>query len=121
VQHAIESVAADAPRVASVELVEACLLRPWPGNVRELLAELRAATLLAGDRAEILDSDLSERAGRELAPADPIAAPDGEQDPIAAALAAEGGNASRAAARLGISRSKVRRFIERQGGGSPRG
>jgi DNA-binding NtrC family response regulator len=123
VQLAVRSVAGDVPRSAGVELVEACLLRPWPGNVRELLAELRAATLLAGDRARVLDTDLSERAGVELAPRpdprpDPHAEPRPDatdDDPIAAALAAEGGNTSRAAARLGISRAKVRRFAERHG------
>jgi len=115
---AVRSVAAaDGPRAASAELVEACLLRAWPGNVRELLAELRAATLLAGERRTVLVTDLSERAGLELSASGRAAAPELAQDPIAVALAAEDGNASRAAARLGISRGKVRRFIERTGQG----
>jgi transcriptional regulator of acetoin/glycerol metabolism len=120
VQRAVESVSsADMRHAASAELVEACLLRPWPGNVRELLAEVRAATLAAGDRASILDTDLAELAGLELEPARRASLPpsgdDGELDPIEAALAAEGGSATRAAARLGISRGKVRRFMEKQG------
>ncbi len=112
---AVRSVAGDAPRSLGVELVEACLLRPWPGNVRELLAELRAAALLAGDRAVVLDTDLSERAGLELASRPAPQPTVSDEDPIAAALAAEDGNTSRAAARLGISRAKVRRFAERHG------
>jgi DNA-binding NtrC family response regulator len=125
---------AAAPRVASAELVEECLLRPWPGNVRELIAEVRAAALLAGDRPSILDTDLADRAGLDLDPARPSARtpssertppgdparpswrpPAGEPDPIEVALAAEGGNVSRAADRLGLSRAKVRRFIEKSG------
>jgi DNA-binding NtrC family response regulator len=119
VQKAVESVAsAEAPRAASAELVEACLLRPWPGNVRELFAEIRAATLAAGDRASVLDTDLAERAGLDLEPARSTAPPPeapAEPDPIEAALVAEGGNVSRAADRLGFSRAKVRRFVEKAG------
>jgi DNA-binding NtrC family response regulator len=116
VRMAVQNVSSsEAPRTASVELVEACLLRSWPGNVRELFAEVRAATLAAGDRASILDTDLAEKAGLDLAPAfraGPTQAL-AEPDPIEVALAAEGGNVSRAADRLGLSRAKVRRFIEK--------
>ena len=118
VHQAARSVAsADTPREASAELVEACLLRPWPGNVRELLAEIRAAALAASERATIFDTDLAEKAGLDLDPVRSTLPPQAsrEPDPIEAALAAEGGNASRAAARLGISRGKVRRFVEKHG------
>jgi DNA-binding NtrC family response regulator len=125
VHQAVQSVsAAGAPHAASVELVEACLLRPWPGNVRELLTEVRTAALVAGNREAVRDTDLAEQAGLDLGLAPPtsdpasarVAAPAStEPDPIEAALAAEGGNVSRAAIRLGISRAKVRRFIEKTG------
>jgi DNA-binding NtrC family response regulator len=115
VDKAIRSVAAeDGPREASAELIEACLLRPWPGNVRELLAEIRAAALAASELRAILDTDLAENAGLDLAPAAPARA-SGEPDPIEVALEAESGNVSRAAARLGISRGKVRRFVDKYG------
>ena len=118
VHQAAQSVSsADTPHAASAELVEACLLRPWPGNVRELLVEIRAATLAAGDRASILAADLAEKGDIDLEQARRTLPPQGsvEPDPIEVALAAEGGSATRAAARLGISRGKVRRFIEKQG------
>ncbi len=111
---------------ASVDFVEACLLRAWPGNVRELLAEAKSAALAATSarRARIGASDLDDEAGRAHAPAPASAAPAApaqveakapEPGAIEAALRAEQGNIARAAARLGLSRSRVRRFIERQG------
>jgi DNA-binding NtrC family response regulator len=108
---------------ASAEFIEACLLRPWPGNVRELLAEAKTAAVaaVAAKRAYISAADLDEEAGRPL---DASGEPQGETrggttvtEPIdiEAALKAEQGNVARAAARLGVARSRVRRFIERHG------
>ncbi|HLT36905.1 MAG TPA: sigma 54-interacting transcriptional regulator [Enhygromyxa sp.] len=102
--------------IADVELVEQCLLRPWPGNVRELLTELRCAAGLASDDGVVGVDQLSARAGLSLRAApgraasvvDPV-------DPIEDALRAADGNVSRAAKQLGISRSKVRRFVEKAG------
>ncbi|MFO0589795.1 MAG: sigma 54-interacting transcriptional regulator [Polyangiaceae bacterium] len=101
--------------------VEACLLRSWPGNVRELLAEVRAAAITAAaDGRAVLDaSDLDETAGLAL-----HVEPEDEASPKAAAieatdvdaaLRAERGNVVRAASRLGISRARMRRLIERHG------
>jgi DNA-binding NtrC family response regulator len=108
---------------ASAEFIEACLLRPWPGNVRELLAEIKHAALAAtaAGRSTLAAADLDENAGRalaeeELAPqAEQPAAPAPSPEQIAAALRAEQGNVARAATRLGMARSRLRRFIERHG------
>ena len=100
------------------------MLRSWPGNVRELLAEVRTAALsaAAAHRACITATDLDDEAGRAIGEsAEPQSEPrpeppaDPEPGAIEAALRAEQGNVARAAARLGLARSRVRRFIERQG------
>ncbi|MDI1429606.1 sigma 54-interacting transcriptional regulator [Polyangium sorediatum] len=108
---------------AGAEFVEACMLRPWPGNVRELLAESKIAALsaMAAHHGSILATDLDEEAGRALASADESEvdarpeAPAPEPEAIEAALRAEHGNVARAAARLGVTRGRVRRYVERQG------
>jgi transcriptional regulator with GAF, ATPase, and Fis domain len=119
------------------EFVEACMLRPWPGNVRELLSEARISALsaTAAHRTSLAATDLDDEAGRALEltghdggahqtpgpagePSDESAKPEApapEPEAIVVALRAEQGNVARAAARLGVARSRVRRFIERQG------
>src|SRR6185437_4744532 len=108
---------------ASAELIEACLLRPWPGNVRELLAEVTSAAVAAATagRDVMAAADLPERAGVALGGPGPGEDPPDQDDgrsplPKAAieeALRAERGNVVRAAARLGMSRARLRRLIER--------
>jgi DNA-binding NtrC family response regulator len=124
IERAITPSQGDAAKVtASAELVEAAMLRPWPGNVRELLAEAKIAALsaTASGRASVLATDLDEEAGRALEPDEEAdegtrpKAPAPEPEAIEAALRAEQGNVARAAARLGITRARVRRFVERQG------
>jgi transcriptional regulator with GAF, ATPase, and Fis domain len=106
------------------------MLRPWPGNVRELLAETRTAAMVAAarKRSVIAANDLDDRAGipldpsasRDVSDADDQDVTSAGEDNVAldgaaleAALRAEQGNVVRAAARLGVSRGKVRRAIER--------
>lgn len=119
--------AAGAERAASAEFVEACLLRSWPGGVRELIAETALATLAAttGGRSTLLSSDLDAEAGREFdedgheptppvdGPTEPVPTPSAED--METALRGEQGDIARAAARLGIPRSRLRRFIDRRG------
>jgi DNA-binding NtrC family response regulator len=93
---------------------------PWPGNLRELRHAMQRAAVMAGDRAEVTPADLGLRA----APS----APDGEtlqgqvealeRRSIRAALAAEGGNRSRTARRLGLSRQGLLNKIDRYGLGA---
>ena len=108
---ALAGIGAATPDVA---LVERCLLRPWPGNVRELLTEARSAAIAAGDEPVVQLRHLASGAGLPLDRAAPAPARSTD-DPILAALREVDGNVSQAAANLGISRAKVRRFIERTG------
>jgi transcriptional regulator with GAF, ATPase, and Fis domain len=126
-------------------LVEACLSRPWPGNVRELRGEIRAAALeaIAAGRTAVGRVDLPAGAGLSLAARrstpptlvsdgpsdddddDPRRAPLSSEDRAAAeaalrtaaeaALRSDGGNVNRAARRLGWTRARLRRVIDRHG------
>ena len=74
---------------------------PWPGNVRELANVLERAAILAdGDRIDPEHLLLGTTA--RAAPDPPRSLAEVEEQAIRAALAAEGGNRKRAAARLGI-------------------
>jgi DNA-binding NtrC family response regulator len=129
VEHALTAPPVDGATTATAELMEACLVRRWPGNVRELLAEVRIAALAAASdgRTAVTAADLDAEAGRtfraalttaRVAPAEPSGGAVPSSPPpheIEAALRAERGNVARAAARLGVPRIRVRRFVEREG------
>ncbi|RVT53520.1 sigma-54-dependent transcriptional regulator [Rubrivivax albus] len=92
----------------------------WPGNVRELRNLLEQAVLLA--RGATLD--LEDLALRDEAMAVPVARltadatttlPDMERLALTEALARTGGNVSRAARELGISRDTLRYRIDKHG------
>lgn len=112
IQRAVENVQTNA--VPDVEFVETCLLRAWPGNVRELLGSVRGAAIAALGEKNILPRHLTATAGTTLQES---AAPESEDDdhPIANALRESGGNVLKASSLLGMSRAKVRRFIEKAG------
>ncbi|NUN52417.1 MAG: sigma-54-dependent Fis family transcriptional regulator, partial [Planctomycetaceae bacterium] len=112
------------------EAVELLRRWSWPGNIRELENEIRKAMALSD--AEITADDLSleiqgDRAAREpvigaAVPGSP--APDGtlketveraERAAIERALEESGGNQTKAARRLGISRVWLRKKMERHG------
>ncbi len=110
-----------------VELVEACLIRPWPGNIRELRSELRQAALRAKqrERDEVTSSDLDEVAGTSFETQDAAAgekpqelvvrhrAASPEDERIRAALAEAKGNVTSAARALGMHRTQLRRWVEK--------
>jgi DNA-binding NtrC family response regulator/tetratricopeptide (TPR) repeat protein len=98
---------------------------PWPGNVRELANVLERVALLSDERvvtAATLDLPAGSPAlapagagrplrGARTAPAD---GPD-DRAALEEALRAEGGNLSRAAARLGLARNTLRYRLEKLG------
>lgn len=96
-----------------IEAIERLLLEPWPTNVRGLvstLARLGAIDPGGGLRLWALERALGS------------AAPQTEKAPVAAeltqaavqeALRAADGNETQAARRLGVSRGKLRRFLQR--------
>jgi two-component system response regulator AtoC len=83
---------------------------PWPGNVRELRNALERALLLATG-AEITAEHL---------PGPPAVVPASERERVLAALAACGGNQSRAARELGVSRKVLIARLEEYGVTRPR-
>jgi len=103
---------------------EALLHYPWPGNVRELSHVMeravlwsRGPTLAAGDLALPTAVRLE---GEETHPAESPAMPDGdlaqlERSMIERAMREAGGNQTRAAQRLGISRDTLRYRLKKFG------
>ncbi len=94
----------------------------WPGNVRELRNALEYAVVLVEEDGELRAEHLPASLRRGEATASPV--PVGamkeqlasiEQQSIEAALEAEGGNQTRAAKRLGISRRALLYKIEKYG------
>jgi transcriptional regulator with GAF, ATPase, and Fis domain len=115
------------------EVLAALVAYDWPGNVRELENEMRRLVVLAADevRLEHLSSAVLERRGLHApaaagspAPPEPgsnirDAVADLERRSIEAALASAGGNKSRAAQALGISRFALQRKLDKYGLGRP--
>jgi DNA-binding NtrC family response regulator len=104
----------------------------WPGNVRELRNVIEHSMLFA--KGEVLTADmlvldpgyhprgLSEPAAKGGAPSDPFVLPPGglrldelEEKLVRQALDRAGGNKSRAAKILGISRDQIRYRLEKMG------
>lgn len=105
----------DAARTALLE-------HAWPGNLRELRHEMQRATVLVGERDVLDPQDFSF--GQKLAAG--AAAPDSqatlhekvealERREIEAALVRHGGNRTRTAEELGLSRQGLLNKIERYG------
>jgi len=107
-----------------VEVLAALTDYRWPGNVRELENEMRRLVVLAGEHVQLEHLSEAIRAPRDGARglSGPVLAPGGdlrravrdfERAAIEAALAEAGGNKSRAAARLCISRFALQRKLEK--------
>jgi transcriptional regulator with GAF, ATPase, and Fis domain len=121
--HFLAKHSGDPPPRLTGEALEALCAFHWPGNIRQLENEILRA-LVSAD-GEIRAAHLSETVlGRPGEP--PAAGPDGdlELEPrverlkaalIAAALERSGGNRTRAAELLGISRYGLQKMIERLG------
>ncbi len=96
----------------------------WPGNVRELQNEIERAVALASVGGTIEPADLSERLTQVAAPRVALAATDlplrrarelFEREYVGQVLAQLGGNATRAAQALGISRVMLHKKIRLYG------
>ncbi len=103
-------------RRLSPDALDALARYPWPGNVRELQHTIERAVVL-GDGETLVASDLSFSAS---APQPSAALPsldleDVEQAVIRKALSKHGGNISRAADELGLTRASLYRRIEKYG------
>ena len=94
----------------------------WPGNVRELENEIERALTLAGEDREIQASYLSEKitgseGQNEATPVDGMTLPDAigrmEQQMVTRALRDTGGNRSKAARILGLTRQGLLNKIAR--------
>jgi len=106
-----------APTELTSEAIERLIAYPWPGNVREMRNVLERSMIMARDASAIglehLPGDLRPRAaprGRRSARLEDI-----ERDHIARALKLHGGNRTRAAKDLGISRVTLLKKIEKFG------
>ena len=113
--------------VLTHEALAALVSHDWPGNVRELENEMRRLVVLA--QGEVLLEHLSrtvlERKGPRSAGGPPVlldaggdiksAVADLEKRSIEAALAHAGGNKSKAAGELGISRFALQRKLDKYG------
>ncbi len=108
----------EAPRLGA-EALAVLARHDWPGNVRELENALeRLVIRCSGERVRA--EDLAAVLDVLPEPARPAAGP--SPDALASMLAECGGNVSRAARRLGLSRTTLRRRLERlEPHGSSRG
>ncbi len=95
----------------SEDAAAALLAHDWPGNVRELRNAIERAKLLASNRAvTTADLNLPVRERPVIQEGDPLT-----RDVIEASLRKAGGNISRAAQSLGLSRQALYRRMERFG------
>ena len=107
----------------AAECLQRMLQYPWPGNVRELENEIERLVVLSGDAPVIVESLLSARI-RTYAP-DPEAIAAGDVDSLPAAVEAlerkmisaamrrHGGNKTRAAEELRVSRRNLIRLVQK--------
>jgi DNA-binding NtrC family response regulator len=119
IQTRFEEFGLPAPPVLHPDALLALKAHSWPGNIRELRNVMDRALLLSRDGViEIASLELAPR--REPAQSEAPATPQREADEILQALARFGGNQSRAARSLGISRHTLIARMERYGIPRPR-
>ncbi len=111
------------PKRLMPECAARMLAYPWPGNVRELENEIERLVVLAGDEPMVGPDLLSARI-REWKPAEEpvvVAEPDSlpaavealERRMIGAAMRRHGGNKTRAAEELKVSRRNLIRLVQK--------
>ena len=110
------------PKRLTADCQQQMLAYSWPGNVRELENEIERLVVLAGDASSIDGSLLSPRI-RQYVPADEQPAHDAtslpaaiealERKMIGAAIRRHGGNKTRAAEELKVSRRNLIRLVQK--------
>ena len=107
----------DGPPALSSEVVERLLVYPWPGNVREMRNVLERALILGRGQPAImvehLPGEFRARPGVGDRRHTPLSLDDLERQHIDRTLKHHGGNRTRAAAELGISRATLINKIKR--------
>ena len=107
----------DGPPALSSEVVERLLAYPWPGNVREMRNVLERALILGRGQpavsVEHLPGEFRARPGVGDRRHTPLSLDDLERQHIDRTLKHHGGNRTRAAAELGISRATLINKIKR--------
>ncbi len=112
------------PGLALDEAARSAIRRhPWPGNVRELRNAMEQAALSAGPDGVVRPGNLAlaplqaalPAAAPQPAGAEPQTLPRMERDSLVRALERTGGNVSRAARELGISRDTMRYRMAKHG------
>jgi DNA-binding NtrC family response regulator len=100
------------PRRLTDAAEEALRGHDWPGNVRELQNRVRRG-MLVGTGSEITPQDLGFGGGPPLPVA--VSGPGAERERLEQVLIESGGQVSRAAQRLGVSRQALYRRMEKLG------
>jgi DNA-binding NtrC family response regulator len=105
------------PAGVSRSAMEALCAYDWPGNVRELEQEMQRAALFVDDGQLLTRDQLSPQIGSTVAEATDLkdVSDDAQRKAVERALASAGGNATRAARALGISRATLYRRIRELG------
>lgn len=105
------------------EFVERLVLHDWPFNVREVLQLARRLAVLQGAESVLSAQHLPREMSLKAEPSAPnrVEAAEPPHDPpeldlerLLSALSATGGNVTRAAARLGVTRQRAYRLLEEQ-------
>ena len=105
------------------EFVERLVLHDWPFNVREVVQLARRLAVLQGAESVLRVQHLPRemRAAQKSSPSQPVENAEATATPAAldlpsllSALQATGGNVTRAAARLGVTRQRAYRLLEEQ-------
>jgi DNA-binding NtrC family response regulator len=107
------------PSRISAEALDRITRYAWPGNIRELRNVLERVTLLAGDAEEVqpghLPPEIGAGSATETTDTAQLSLEEVERRHIARVLAHHGGNRSRTARTLGISRATLYEKLTRYG------
>lgn len=99
----------------STEAISKLKKYPWPGNVRELQHSIERAVIMA-DSNQLQESDfLFNRKGNDGAAVDTLNLDEVEKSAVVKAIQMHGGNISKAAEELGLTRASLYRRMEKYG------